>query len=296
MARVTISGKALNSLFDQRKDLGIVIPAINKYLNTVSFDNDRGHGLNSPSSVSQCIRSSFYNRKGYKRDVTHNEPRVQRIFDNGTYTHERLQDYLMKSGILLLDEAPVYNKVFQIMGHSDGILKLEKGLGILEIKTINSNGFSNLITTKPEHIEQAHVYLYCMEELRKQLHSFDDFKEYFLKEMESFLETFVVTGKKYTKRQKIFFQMSVWEELIELLENCNYPIDTMIFLYENKDTQELKEFIVKRDEEIIGKILDKYRELNKYVKSGEVPPRPQEATSRGCRLCNNCLYKIECWN
>ena len=28
----------------------------------------------------------------------------------------------------------------------------------------------------------------------------------------------------------------------------------------------------------------------------EIPERPEEATSRGCRNCTYCNYKIECWN
>lgn len=298
MVKLKLEGKALKGLFNQRKDVGLVIPAINKYLGTVTFDNDRGHGLNSPSSVSICPRAAYYQRMGYQRDTNHNEPRLQRIFDNGTGVHVRLQDYLTQSGILLLDELPVYNEEFQVMGHSDGLLKVGVGkCGILEIKSINSNGFNNLVTAKPEHVEQAQVYMFCTEELRLQLQEGGvEYKESLLREMRELMDSFVVSGSKYTKEEKIAFELRRWENLCDVLLKTTKPIDTMYFLYENKDTQELKEFIVEWDEEVLTEILNRYDFINDAVENEELPERPQEATSRGCRNCTYCNYKIECWN
>lgn len=298
MVKLKLEGKALKGLFNQRKDVGVVIPAITKYLNTVTFDNDRGHGLNSPSSVSICPRAAYYQRMGFQRDTNHNEPRLQRIFDNGTGVHIRLQDYLSKSGVLLLDELPVYNEEFQVMGHSDGLLRVGMGkCGILEIKSINSNGFNNLVTAKAEHIEQAQVYMYCTEELRLQLveHG-ESFKKKHLDFMRKLMEEFVVDGNKYTKEEKIAFELERWSNLCDILLKTTKPIDTMYFLYENKDTQELKEFIVEWDEEVLKEIFNRYDYINESIEENIIPDRPMEATSRGCRNCTYCNYKIECWN
>ena len=38
---------------------------------------------------------------------------LQRIFDNGTCVHLRLQNYLLKSGVLLDDEAPLFNREYE---------------------------------------------------------------------------------------------------------------------------------------------------------------------------------------
>lgn len=80
-----------------------------------------------------------------------------------------------------------------------------------------------------------------------------------------------------------------------LLWNTPRPINKMIFLYEDKNTQELKEFTVKYDEELWKDLEAKYEYINEYVAKKEVPPRPDEATSKSCSLCRWCSYKTECW-
>lgn len=296
MVKLKFEGKALKGLFDQKKDLGVVIPAITRYLNSVEFDNDRGHGLNSPSSVSICPRAAYYQRKGFQRDMGHNDPRVQRIFDNGTMTHIRLQNYLTKSGILLMDELPVYNEEYEVMGHSDGLLQVSLGkCGILEIKTINSNGFKNLVTAKPEHIEQAQVYMYCTEMLRQHIRGAKGDKALYMEKMRKLMNKFVVSGHKFTKGQKIQFEIEKWEKLWDCLANCTKPIDSMYFLYENKDTQELKEFIVEWDDKVVKKIKEHYLQVNKAVADEEILERPEDVTSKSCSTCRYCNYKIECW-
>lgn len=69
-----------------KNDGGLLIPAIDRYLLSLekveSDDDDRGHGLNSPSGVGSCIRSQYFRRMGEaSNDII--EPRVKRIFDNG---------------------------------------------------------------------------------------------------------------------------------------------------------------------------------------------------------------------
>ena len=69
----------------------------------------------------------------------------------------------------------------------------------------------------------------------------------------------------------------------------------MIFLYEDKNTQELKEFTVKYDEELWKDLEAKYEYINEYVAKKEVPPRPDEATSNNCSLCRWCSFKSTCF-
>ena len=114
--------------------------------------------------------------------------------------------------------------------------------------------------------------------------------------MRSIMEQFVVDGSKYTKEEKIAFELERWNSLCDILLKTTKPIDTMYFLYENKDTQELKEFIVEWDEEVLNGIFTRYDYINEAVESEEIPDRPEEATSRGCRNCTYCNYKIESWN
>lgn len=47
-------------------------------------------------------------------------------------------------------------------------------------------------------------------------------------------------------------------------------------VYENKDTQEIKEFRVPRDEAIIREMIETLQELNKYIQSSELPEMKTE--------------------
>jgi len=80
-----------------------------------------------------------------------------------------------------------------------------------------------------------------------------------------------------------------------LLWNTSRPINKMVFLYEDKNTQELKEFTVKYDEELWKDLEAKFEYINEYVAKNEIPPRPEEATSKNCSLCRWCSYSTECF-
>ena len=67
----------------------------------------------------------------------------------------------------------------------------------------------------------------------------------------------------------------------------------VIFLYENKNNQELKEYTVTRDNELIEGILERYNELNLAIENNELPER--EGTSKSCATCRWCNYKLECF-
>ena len=90
------------------------------------------------------------------------EPRILRVFDNGHGVHSRLLGYLKDMGLLLDAEVEVWNEEFEIYGHCDGVLQLADQRGIREIKSINSKGFWNLYSPKPEHLVQVHAYMFAL--------------------------------------------------------------------------------------------------------------------------------------
>ena len=106
---------------------------IDNYLATNVEENDRAVDVNSPSQVFRCMRSLYYARTGAESDGFI-DPRLQRIFDNGTHMHLRTQEYLTKEGSLVMDECPCIDAEANIQGHTDGILKMtEQEYAILEL-------------------------------------------------------------------------------------------------------------------------------------------------------------------
>ena len=93
----------LKSVFDSMKRGGYVIAPWEKYLLAKQEeDNDRKVNVNAPSSIGGCLRARYYARTG---KVGGKVPaRSERVFNNGTYVHLRIQNDLKEAGILLMDE------------------------------------------------------------------------------------------------------------------------------------------------------------------------------------------------
>lgn len=291
---------ALKSRFKNMKQEGYLIKPIDALLLQKSnASNDRAKNVNSPSQAGVCQRANFYARTGVKPDGTI-EPRTMRIFNNGDGVHDRLQSYLEQAGVCIMREVPVIDVEYNIQGHTDGYLKLSKiEVGILEIKSINSNGFQNLKAPKDEHKLQAMVYLYCSEKRRQYLrntyHSLEEFEDSQAERIEYYKARYphFTDGSKYTKEEKLSMQVKLGLQADEILFNTPKPINKVVFLYENKDSQELKEYTVTRDNELLEYILNRYEELNNYIERNQLPDR--EGTSKSCSTCRWCRYRLECF-
>ena len=294
---------SLNSLFQSVKQEGYIIKPLDFFLEKqANADNDRAVDVNAPSQAGQCMRHNYYMRKRYDSDGDIGA-RTQRIFDNGTYTHERLQAYLLEMFLLICDEVPLLDEEYNIQGHTDGFLDFpDDEIAILEIKSINDNQFNQLKDAKEEHKQQGLIYLYCAEQrrlaLRKKYKTLKDFYASQEERAEYYRSKYqhMKGGRKFTREQKIQHEVDLNLICDDILYQTDKPITKVIFLYENKNNQELKEYVVERNkvtEHILTGVLNRYEELNEYCEEEEVPPR--EGTSKSCQTCRWCQYSLECW-
>lgn len=297
---------ALKSVFNAMKREGYIIKDLDLYLLSLNEeDNDRAIDVNAPSQIGKCLRQRFYSRTQATRDSNAVDSRTRRIFDNGTKTHERLQEYLTEQGMLLMDEIPVLDEDYKIQGHTDGLLAISKvEKAVLEIKSINSNGFTQLKDVKEEHRQQGLSYVYCIEKRRKYLHDTYPDVQFFEQDKENLMKEYarhyqhLKGGRKHTKEEKIQFQCELHYKMDSILMKTTVPVTKVIFLYENKDNQELKEYCVSsreaKSQEVLSQILGDCAKLNEAVLKDKVPPR--EYTSKTSMECRFCPYAIECWN
>lgn len=294
---------ALKDMFQAMRKEGYVTAPLDRYLyEQANKPNDRAVNVNAPSQAGKCNRANYYMRNQYDCDGG-TDPRTQRIFDNGSYTHERLQSYMIDMDLLLMDEVPLINDEYNIQGHTDGFLNLDEEVAILEIKSINSRGFADLNDAKEEHKRQGLVYLFCAEERRLYLHdtysteeefnaSYDERAEYFRTRYQH-----MKGGRKYTREEKIQNEVDLNLLSDNILFHTEEPITKVIFLYENKDTQELKEFVLERTisvEPILTEVLEDYSYLNECCENKVIPPRPSNASKAGM-MCKWCNYKNTCY-
>lgn len=294
---------ALKDMFNAMKKEGIVTAPLDRYLfDKANEPNDRAVDVNAPSQAGKCLRANYYMRKQYSGDGGI-DPRSQRIFDNGSGVHERLQSYLTDMEMLIMDEVPLIHDQYNIQGHTDGFLDLDDEVAILEIKSINDRGFSQLKDAKEEHKCQGLIYLFCAEERRLYLHktykteeefnqSYDERYSYFEQHYQH-----MKGGRKFTREQKIENEVMLNMVADNVLWHTDKPITKVVFLYENKNDQELKEYVVERNittEPILTRLLNDYNFLNECCMEEILPPRCDGASKSGynCRWCN---YNNECF-
>lgn len=291
---------SFKNLFNVIKKEGYITAPLDRYLFEYEDINDRAVNVNAPSQAGNCNRQNYYSRMNYKRGKL--DPRSRRIFDNGTFVHKRLQEYLLDMELLLIEEVPLINDEFNIQGHTDGILTLKNEIAILEIKSMNDMQFKELKDTKEEHKKQGLIYLYCAEQRRLYLHSkYKNVSEFNHSYEERYLYfkkhyQYLKDSKDITRDKKIEREIDLNILLDNILFYTNVPITKVIFLYENKNTQELKEFVLERSittESILKNILQRYDELNYYCTHKKLPPK--EGNNKSCELCKWCSYTHECY-
>ena len=84
----------------------------------------------------------------------------RRIFDCGDYLGYRYEKYFEKMKLLLGTELPIKSELPPISGRLDFlIMHPTHGSTIVELKSINSRGFTGLVEPKPEHTIQTQIYL-----------------------------------------------------------------------------------------------------------------------------------------
>jgi hypothetical protein len=297
---------ALKAVFNAMKKEGYILKDLDLYLLSLNNkkDNDRVINVNAPSAIGGCLRARYYSRIGAEKNPMSIDARLRRIFDNGTHFHLRMQEYLKKQGMLLLDEVPVLNEDYVIQGHTDGVVKLSAiERAVVELKSIKSGDFVQLKDALEDHKKQGLTYLFCLEERRKVLfsmyNSLADFKKDKPKRMKYYAKFYqhLKGGSKFTKEQKIQFQCDLHDQLDTILFETRSPLIKTIFMYENKDNQEIKEYCVSSKDAnakvLISEVQNECVYLNKCVKTGEVPPRcGKSKTDSACRWCD---YSTECW-
>lgn len=70
-----------------------------------------------------------------------------------------------------------------------------------------------------------------------------------------------------------------------------FKITDGIVIYEDKNTQELKEFLVKYDSRLVQDVLEEFEALKEQIKKDAIPPAPKNLERWRCEYCE---YHNEC--
>jgi hypothetical protein len=137
-----LNGKAFKDkaavIQDAKMTIACFKERISEY-NHNSFDGEFFH----PSQLGGCIRAAWFDvKKAPKLKRDEDLFRVHMIFETGTYIGVMFQNLCERAGVLVRREVPIVDRVNKILGHADGIVKVQGVKYVLEIKTINARLFA----------------------------------------------------------------------------------------------------------------------------------------------------------
>jgi hypothetical protein len=115
-------------------------------------------GTLSASSLGECRRYQQFVYAGMRK-LPHDQKNAMKM-QNGAFMHLRWQMAGLTEGWLVEAEVPVQSDTFHLQGTMDGIVYDQS---ILELKSINMNGFSRVQTFGPlvPHLFQMATYMLC---------------------------------------------------------------------------------------------------------------------------------------
>jgi len=109
------------------------------------------------SDVGKCPRSIFFKFKNAPGEKM--EPRILRIYEKGEYLHRNIFNILYRLKIGMTTEVTIPAQEI-ISGRADAILCINGENYVLDIKSMNSMVFRNLIEPKKENVCQLQLYLH----------------------------------------------------------------------------------------------------------------------------------------
>lgn len=143
------------------KDAQMTIDCFQDRLNTYNHGEPVGEFFH-PSQLGACLRQMWYGVKGAPSNSKPTADELLKrhiVFEMGTYIHVLFQNLCERAGVLECREKTVNSRLHKLLGHADGILKIEGNRYLLEIKTSNSRRFTQL-TKEPQHSHRKQMMAY----------------------------------------------------------------------------------------------------------------------------------------
>jgi len=247
---------SLKDLLKTLKSDKIIIPKLEQHLMSKNRSG-KGDGWIHPSGITNCKRSIVLGCLGYP--FKQNLPaRVLSIFETGNVMHTKYQTLLKEAGLLLLCE---------FCGGTGNIKgkKCEpcRGSGVevaFEWKKYRTRGTCDGL------FDPKKVGDYMLELKSMNTNSFQN-----------------LTGPNHAYMWQCHIYMRRFQR--------TYPnLDKTLFIFEDKNTQAMKEFVVKWDDEIWGQIFERIKEINSYVDAKKFP----EGDCVGKDLDKECQFADSC--
>ena len=256
-----------------------------KFMIDKAISNSRSFEIFHPSAWGSCLRKiayQYYNEeeKFFVKSAAEGDLKLERIFDNGHGIHARWQNYLDCAGVLRGN--------WKCANPECGIVHgLEFALGIFNPIRAQKNwrcacGNSKKLIYEELTVKSPEEYNFeghcdAVVDLRGTPY-----------ECGNDLDLMVVDFKSMKDEQFFALDHAKHEHIIQVhIYMWILGIPAGVVLYENKDSQAIKEMFVPRDEKIITKIKEEALWMRKVLEHKKLPERPSgySVSKFPCRFC-----------
>ncbi len=291
----TVVKKATDSKLKQLKSTyktnNLVVNAVERHVATREQTSFRATNVIHPSEICKadvCHRKIYYTLTDTRKDTVTESAvsfQLERVFAEGNDIHTKWQNWLWEMGKLYGEwacilcgaawygrsperciscgerrglrykEVPVSDQKYLISGHADGLIDE----GLIEIKSV---GVGTLRFEAPGFFDK--------------------------------LESGEWTLQETWNAIKRPFPTHIRQGMLYLHCKGSAVYDKMIFIYECKWNQAVKEFVVGYNEEIIAPILDACLDIKYAVEKRKPVDRPDWASPEA-RECKSCPYNSTCY-
>jgi hypothetical protein len=292
--RRVIRATALDRLKNTYRGTGLLLPQIERHvMRSIKENPERSANMMHPSDMCKadwCGRHDYYRIIDTPVDkVSQANPsfRMQNVFAEGHAIHGKYQDWLYEMGVLVgmfrcrecghrwyakspaecqfcrservsYMELPLHQTRYMVEGHADAGVHLAKERTLVEIKSI---GIRTLAFEAPR------LYNRYLD---------GDKAEDIWRDITHPFGTHMRQGQLYL--------WMVWP-----------AYEQITFIYEAKFTQQVKEFVVGYNKNLIAPILETAKEVSQGVRAGVAPDRPLWADDPEGKVCHSCVYRSTCW-
>jgi CRISPR/Cas system-associated exonuclease Cas4 (RecB family) len=290
---------ALKNLKDTYRRRDILLPSIERHvLKKAKEPSERRMDILHPSEMAKsgwCSRHDYYRVIGENANYKKRSPsfKLENVFDYGHSVHHKYQNWLNEMGILWgkwrcsecsnewtalspgecpscrslrvkYREVSLVSDELMIAGHSDGVVLLDGSYKMIEIKTVG------------------------LGTLRFEAYSlFDKYQT----------ENLTLDELWWNIKRPFATHLRQGQIYLHLIRDVHPELDIneIIFIYEWKPTQDVREFVVQYNPELIDRILVQAAAVADAVNNGHLIERPEWAKSIEEKTCASCEYRNTCW-
>lgn len=284
-------------LIEAKKSGTRVLSRIQRMLELEVEDDGRRTDVMHPSEMSHddwCPRRDYYRISGFPMSAENVSFQLQNIFDEGHEIHNKWQMRLWRAGVLggtfecilcdhlwegispnicpecaaerkylIYREVPLEDDELPIGGHADGALEDGGPPALMEFKSIG------LGTVRYENPRMLKSYT-TKTEAGRTIIDFD-----------SLWRELRMPFPAHLKQGNMYLRMSGRRK--------------MVYIYESKVHQQVKEFIITYNPEVIAELIDDAKDVKYALDKGVPPDRPSWA-STARKTCKTCPFFGPCWD